>query len=58
MYVNIGVLTLEFLGFQVIGITHVFSCFNICHVKRKLFDHEAGRQSIQTSPEGTVSLMQ
>ena len=24
-----------------IGITHVFSCINICRVPRKLFEHEA-----------------
>ena len=27
-----------------IGITHVFSCINICWVPRKLFEHEAVRQ--------------
>ena len=26
-----------------IGITHVFSCINICRVPRKLFEHEAVR---------------
>ena len=35
-----------------IGITHAFSCINICRVPRKLFEHEADRPSIQTSPEG------
>ena len=35
-----------------IGITHVFSCINICWVPRKLFEHEAIRLSAQTSPEG------
>ena len=35
-----------------IGITHVFLCINICLVLRKLFEHEAKRPSIQTSPEG------
>ena len=35
-----------------IGITHVFSCINICWVPRKLFEHEAVRPSVQTSPEG------
>ena len=35
-----------------IGITHVFSCINICRVPRKLFEHEAVRPSVQTSPEG------
>ena len=35
-----------------IGITHVFSCINICRVSRKLFEHEAVRPSVQTSSEG------
>ena len=35
-----------------IGITHVFSCINICRVPRMLFEHEADRPSIQTSSEG------
>ena len=26
-----------------IGITHVFSCINICRVPRKLFEHKIGR---------------
>ena len=34
------------------GITHVFSCINICGVPRKLFEHEAIRPSVQTSSEG------
>ena len=29
-----------------IGITHVFSCINICRVPRKLFEHEAVRPSV------------
>ena len=33
------------------GITHVFSCINICLVPRKLFEHEANRLSVQTSSE-------
>ena len=36
----------------IIGITHVFSCINICRVPRKLFEHEAFRPSFQTSSEG------
>ena len=35
-----------------IGITHVFSCTNICRVPRKLFEHEAVRPDVQTSSEG------
>ena len=35
-----------------IGITHVFSCINICRVPRKLFEHEAFRPSFQTLSEG------
>ena len=35
-----------------IGITHVFSCINICLVTRKLIEHEAVRPSVQTSSEG------
>ena len=35
-----------------IGITHGFSCINICRVPRKLFEHEAARPSVQTSSEG------
>ena len=35
-----------------IGITHVFSCINICWVPRKMFEHEADMPSAQTSPEG------
>ena len=36
----------------IIGITHVFSCINICRVPRMLFEHEADRPSVQTSSEG------
>ena len=36
----------------IIGITHVFSCINICHPPRKLFEHEAVRPSVQTSSKG------
>ena len=35
-----------------IGITHVFSCINICRIPRKLFEHEAVRPSVQISSEG------
>ena len=35
-----------------IGITHVFSCINPCRIRRKLFEHEAVRTSVQTSSEG------
>ena len=31
-----------------IGITHVFSCINICRVPRKLFEYEVVRPSVQT----------
>ena len=30
-----------------IGITHVFSCINLCRVSRMLFEHEADRLSVQ-----------
>ena len=35
-----------------IGITHVFSCINICRVPEKLFEYEAARPSVKTSSEG------
>ena len=35
-----------------IGITHGFSCTNICRVPRKLFEHETARPSVQISSEG------
>ena len=35
-----------------IGITHGFSCINICRVPWKLFEHEAARPSVQISSEG------
>ena len=35
-----------------IGITHLFSCINICQVLRKLFEHKANRPRVQTFPEG------
>ena len=35
-----------------IGITHVFSCINICRDTRKLFEHEAARLSVQILSEG------
>ena len=35
-----------------IGITHVFSCFNIFRVPRMLLEHEADMASVQTSSEG------
>ena len=49
---------MDFLGWILdltegnIGITHVFSCINICRVPRMLFEHEADRPSVQTSSEG------
>ena len=39
-----------------IGITHVFSCVNICRVPRMLFEHEADRPSVQTSSEDPASV--
>ena len=35
-----------------IGITHVFSCINICRVPRKAFEHKTDKPSAQISPEG------
>ena len=35
-----------------IGITHVFSCINICRASRMLFEHKANRLSDQTFLEG------
>ena len=35
-----------------IGITHVFSCINICRVPRKLFGHKVVRPSVQTLSKG------
>ena len=39
-----------------IGITHVFSCINICRVPRILFEHEAYRPSIQHHPRDPASV--
>ena len=44
--------TCMFNNDNTIGITHVFSCINICRVLRMLFEHEAVRPSVQTSSEG------
>ena len=35
-----------------IGITHVFSCSNICRVPRMLLEHKAYRPSDQASSDG------
>ena len=39
-----------------IGITHVFSCINICRVPRMLFEHEAERPSVQHHPRDPASV--
>ena len=39
-----------------IGITHVFSCINICRVPRMLFEHEADRPSVQHHPRDQTSV--
>ena len=39
-----------------IGITHVFSCINICRVPRMLFEHEADRPSFQHHPRDPASV--
>ena len=39
-----------------IGITHVFSCINICRVPRKLFEREADRPSVQHHPRDPASV--
>ena len=39
-----------------IGITHVFSCINICGVPRMLFEHEADRPSVQRHPRDPASV--
>ena len=39
-----------------IGITHVFSCINICRVPRMLFEHEADRPSVQYHPRDPASV--
>ena len=41
---------------QYIGITHVFSCINICRVPRMLFEHEADRPSVQHHPRDPASV--
>ena len=41
---------------QNIGITHVFSCINICRVPRMLFEHEADRPSVQHHPRDLASV--
>ena len=40
-----------------IGITHVFSCINICRVPRMLFEHEADRPSVRHHPRDRQVLM-
>ena len=40
----------------IIGITHVFSCINICRVPRMLFEHEADRPSVQHHPRDRASV--
>ena len=39
-----------------IGITHVFSCINICRVPRMLFEHEADKPSVQHHPRDPASV--
>ena len=39
---------------QNIEIAHILSYISICRVQRKLFEHEAARPGIQTSPETLV----
>ena len=39
-----------------IGITHVFSCINICRAPRMLFEHEADRPSVQHHPRDPASV--
>ena len=41
---------------KIIGITHVFSCINICRVPRMLFEHEADRPSVQHHPRDPASV--
>ena len=41
---------------MIIGITHVFSCINICRVPRMLFEHKADRQSVQHYPRDPASV--
>ena len=41
---------------MIIGITHVFSCSNICRVPRMLFEHEADRPSVQHRPRDPASV--
>ena len=43
-------------GLLDIGITHVFSCINICRVPRMLFEHEADRPSVQHHPRDPASV--
>ena len=39
-----------------IGITHVFSCINICRNHRKLLEHEAVRRVFKYLPRGPASV--
>ena len=39
-----------------IGITHVFSCIDICRVPGMLFEHEADRPSVQHHPRDPASV--
>ena len=50
-HINVGIFSLD-----TIGITHVFSCINICRVPRKLFEREAVRPSVQTSSEDPANV--
>ena len=38
------------------GITHVFSCINICRIPRMLFEHEVDRSSVQHHPRDPASV--
>ena len=38
---------------RTLGITHVFSCINICLVQRKVFEHDADTPSARRSPKGS-----
>ena len=44
------------ISLHAIGITHVFSCINICRVPRMLFEREADRPSVQHHPRDLASV--
>ena len=53
---SVCLLAEECVLYRNIGITHVFSCINICRIPRMLFEHEADRPSVQHHPRDPASV--